>query len=76
MKPLVQPDSPFVTRPESTYKSGIVVQTTGATSFLTWFEFAPAHAGEFDQLLVALRGSEEWRYIEREVEIRLVRDGA
>jgi len=32
MKPLVHPDSPFVTRPESTYKSGMVVQTTGATS--------------------------------------------
>ena len=42
--------------------------------FLTWFEFAPAHAGDFDQLLAALRASEEWRYIEREVEIRLVRE--
>jgi hypothetical protein len=29
--------------------------------FLPWFEFTPAHAGEFDQLLVALRASEEWR---------------
>ncbi len=43
--------------------------------FLTWFEFAPAHEGEFDQLLAALRASEEWKYIEREVDIRLVRDG-
>ena len=32
MKPLVRPESPFTTRPESTYKSGKVVQTTGATS--------------------------------------------
>jgi len=32
MKSLVQPDSPFATRPESTYKSAKVVQTTGATS--------------------------------------------
>lgn len=32
MKPLVHPGSPFATRPEPTYKSGKVVQTTGATS--------------------------------------------
>jgi chlorite dismutase len=41
--------------------------------FLTWFEFAPAHEREFDQLLAALRASEEWQYVEREVDIRLVR---
>jgi hypothetical protein len=41
MKPLVQPDSPFVTRPESTYKSGIVVQTTGATSIASSNETTP-----------------------------------
>jgi hypothetical protein len=43
--------------------------------FLTWFEFAPVHESEFDQLLAALRASEEWKYIEREVDIRLVREG-
>jgi len=42
--------------------------------FLTWFEFAPAHENEFDQLLAELRASEEWKYVEREVDIRLVRD--
>jgi hypothetical protein len=41
--------------------------------FLTWFEFAPADAGSFDQLLSRLRGTEEWRYVEREVELRLRR---
>lgn len=32
MKPLGRPESPFTTRPESTYKSGKVIQTNGATS--------------------------------------------
>lgn len=41
--------------------------------FLTWFEFAPADAPAFDELLVALRDSLEWTYVEREVEIRLSR---
>jgi chlorite dismutase len=42
--------------------------------FLTWFEFAPAHESAFDQLLAELRASGEWKYVEREVDIRLVRD--
>jgi chlorite dismutase len=41
--------------------------------FLTWFEFAPEHEAAFDALLRELRASEEWRYVEREVEIRLTR---
>ncbi|MCW0236210.1 MAG: chlorite dismutase family protein [Ferrovibrio sp.] len=41
--------------------------------FLTWFEFAPQHAVAFDALLVALRSSPEWDYVDREVEIRLER---
>jgi|GEM_PF-2512168 len=32
MKSLMRPESPIATRPESTYKSGKVVQTNGATS--------------------------------------------
>ncbi len=44
--------------------------------FLTWFEYAPADAAAFDDLLAALRGAEEWRYVEREVDLRLVRDDA
>lgn len=43
--------------------------------FLTWFEFAPEHEPAFDELLVELRASEEWKYVEREVEIRLTRTG-
>ena len=41
--------------------------------FLTWFEFAPEHTAGFDEMLVRLRATEEWRYVEREVEIRLMR---
>ena len=41
--------------------------------FLTWFEFAPEHGSAFDELLAMLRGREEWRFIECEVEIRLAR---
>ncbi len=41
--------------------------------FLTWFEFAPEHEAAFDELVARLRASEEWRYVEREVDIRLAR---
>ena len=41
--------------------------------FLTWFEFAPEHEPAFDRLLARLRATEEWRYVDREVEIRLAR---
>ncbi len=41
--------------------------------FLTWFEFAPDHADAFDEMLKRLRATEEWRYVEREVEIRVSR---
>jgi hypothetical protein len=42
--------------------------------FLTWFEFAPEHTEAFDELLVRMRASKEWEYVEREVEVRLERD--
>jgi hypothetical protein len=41
--------------------------------FVTWFEFAPEHTGAFDELLGALRASQEWHYVDREVDIRLSR---
>ena len=41
--------------------------------FLTWFEFAPTDAAAFDELTGWLRETEEWTYVEREVEIRLTR---
>lgn len=41
--------------------------------FLTWFEYAPQDADAFEDLVTALRSSEEWNYVEREIDIRLVR---
>ncbi|KGF71643.1 chlorite dismutase [Neosynechococcus sphagnicola sy1] len=42
--------------------------------FLTWFEFAPEYTRAFDELLLRMRASKEWEYVEREVEVRLERD--
>lgn len=44
--------------------------------FLTWFEYAPDDEAAFNKLLAALRATEEWKYVEREVDIRLVREDA
>lgn len=44
-----------------------------AFDFVTWFEFAPEHEAAFDALLSELRAAPEWAYVEREVDIRLVR---
>jgi hypothetical protein len=41
--------------------------------FLTWFEYAPQHLQEFEDLVGTLRRTEEWHFIEREVDIRLER---
>ncbi len=41
--------------------------------FLTWFEYAPADAEAFEELVTLLRRTEEWTYVEREVDIRLVK---
>lgn len=41
--------------------------------FLTWFEFSPKDASLFDELVRTLRSTEEWKYVEREVDIRLSR---
>lgn len=41
--------------------------------FLTWFEFAPECAANFEELVQRLRATEEWNYVEREIDIRLAR---
>ena len=43
--------------------------------FLTWFEFAPKDAPAFGELVERLRATREWTYVDREVDIRLTRDG-
>lgn len=42
--------------------------------FLTWFEFAGADEPLFDRLLAELRATREWEFVEREVEVRVVRE--
>jgi chlorite dismutase len=42
--------------------------------FLTWFEFAPEHASLFEELVGLLRAIEEWTYVEREVDVRVMRE--
>lgn len=39
--------------------------------FITWFEYAPEHATMFEELVAMLRASEEWKFVEREVDVRL-----
>ena len=43
--------------------------------FLTWFEFTPDAAADFEELVQRLRATEEWSYVEREIDIRLGREG-
>jgi hypothetical protein len=50
-------------------------QAGAVFDFLTWFEFAPADEGRFDELLGKLRASSEWAFVEREAELRLEKDG-
>lgn len=41
--------------------------------FLTWFEFANSEKDRFRELLARLRATEEWSYVDREVEVWLTR---
>jgi len=41
--------------------------------FLTWFEYAPSHANAFEDLVGRLRETAEWKYVEREIDLRLMR---
>jgi len=41
--------------------------------FLTWFEYSPAASDAFEELVTRLRSTEEWSFVERELDIRLSR---
>ena len=41
--------------------------------FLTWFDYAPEHSEAFEALVGELRATEEWTFVEREIDIRLAR---
>ena len=40
--------------------------------FLTWFEYGSSDSRAFDELVAELRASEEWSYVDREIDIRVV----
>ena len=42
--------------------------------FLAWFEYRPAHESMFEELVGMLRATEEWSFVEREVDIRVERE--
>ena len=42
--------------------------------FLTWFEYEPSYSDQFEALVQYLRTTEEWKYVDREVDIRLSRE--
>lgn len=41
--------------------------------FLTWFEYPPEASGVFEELVRRLRDTEEWNFVDREIDIRLAR---
>ncbi len=41
--------------------------------FLTWFEYAPHDSAHFERLVKELRQTEEWRFVTREIDLRLER---
>jgi len=41
--------------------------------FLTWFEYEPEASEAFEELVTRLRSTEEWSFVDREVDIRLSR---
>jgi hypothetical protein len=41
--------------------------------FVTLFDYAPSDSSAFEELVAELRASEEWKFVEREVDIRMVR---
>jgi hypothetical protein len=41
--------------------------------FITWFEFSAENSRTFATLLSELRDTDEWSYVDREIDIRLVR---
>jgi hypothetical protein len=42
--------------------------------FLTWFEYSPADEAAFNRLVAEFRASVEWKYVDREIDIRLLRE--
>lgn len=41
--------------------------------FITWLEYFPEDEPKIDAMLASFRDSEEWQFVEREIDLRLVR---
>ena len=41
--------------------------------FVTLFDYAEADAAAFEDLVAALRATDEWKFVDREVDIRMIR---
>jgi hypothetical protein len=43
--------------------------------FITLFDYTKADSTAFEDMVAELRTTEEWKYVEREIDIRMVREG-
>lgn len=50
------------------------LSTSEPFDFITWFEFAERDTAAFEQLLKQLHATEEWKFVDREVDIRVARE--
>jgi hypothetical protein len=63
-------DEMVVKEPESSHRRDL----GEPFDFSTWFEYAPDDARAVEELLARLRDTEEWKYVERETDVRLILD--
>ncbi|MBB3354148.1 chlorite dismutase [Rhizobium lentis] len=52
------------------------LETAAPFDFLGFLDFAPADEPAFDDMLGQLRSTKEWSFMEREIDIRLVKDAS
>lgn len=43
--------------------------------FVTLFDYAPSDSAAFEELVAELRATDEWKFVEREVDLRMIRAG-
>ncbi|TXT37578.1 MAG: hypothetical protein FD138_624 [Planctomycetota bacterium] len=41
--------------------------------FVTLFDYAPSDSAAFEEMVAELRATEEWKFVEREVDLRMIR---
>ena len=42
--------------------------------FITLFDYANEDSSAFEDLVAALRATEEWKYVDREIDIRMIKE--